>query len=124
LAEQSMEERAKEEFAAFEEEQRKKAKAFNISAVIAATKKLYAVQDVELGTVKYGLITLGDSAELGPLIDSAKTPTEKSLITFWAMLRKAYPDITLDDVRAMPLVATMRVFEKMEREAPNFHRKA
>jgi hypothetical protein len=124
LAEQSIEERAKEEFAALDEERRRMAKAFSISAVVAATKKIYAVQDIELGTVKYGLITLGDSDELAPIMEKAKSGEEKSLITLWWMLKKAYPNITLEDVKALPLVAAMRVFNKMQKEQPNFHKQA
>jgi len=52
-----------------------------------------------LGTIQYGVLTLKDSLELSKYL----TNEERSAAMIWLMLRKAYPELTLEDVKNLPL---------------------
>jgi hypothetical protein len=58
-----------------------------------------------LGEIQYGVLTLADSLELSKY----KNSEEKSAATIWLMLRKAYPELTLEDVKSLPLNAAAKI---------------
>jgi len=51
-------------------------------------------------TVKFGAWTLNDNKEL----DKCQDKNEKGYVVLWVMLRKAYPDLTLESIKAWDVV--------------------
>jgi len=90
-----------------EEKKREIAKKFDPKQLVS--KDLQTVYDEELGEIRFGQLTLKDSLEVG----KAKTDEERSLLVLYHMLRKAYPDITLEDVENFPLDAATRLMTLM-----------
>ena len=74
-------------------------KVFNPKALFERTQRLKEINDPVLGLIKYGELTLEDSFVFAPIQD----PNERTLTVAYLMLKKAYPNVTLDMVRKMPL---------------------
>lgn len=86
---------------------------FDPKAVIAVAKSIQKLVDKDWGIVRYGILTLRDSEAIQPLLKEAKSEEERSQIILWAMLRKAYPDLALEDVKDLPLTESSRVLQRM-----------
>ena len=82
-----------------DEEQQVIGKIFDLKALFKRANQLKTVVDPVLGKVQYGELTFEDSFVFGPIAD----PNERTLTIAYLMLKKAYPDVTLDMVRKMPL---------------------
>lgn len=104
-----MAEKYRTELEAYANEQAEAAKAFNPYELAKASNELRTVKDSVLGEVKYGIITLADLDILQPLLQKAATEQEKSRATLWLALRKAYPELTLEEVQAFPLMEGARL---------------
>jgi hypothetical protein len=74
-------------------------KVFDPKLLFERANRLKTVDDPVLGKLQYGELTFEDSFVFGPVAD----PNERTLTIVHLMLKKAYPDITLDMVRRMPL---------------------
>jgi len=81
----------------------KKQKQFNPKDLL--TKKIHVVNDPELGEVKFGDLTIGDSTE----ISKTETDEEKGLRIVFIALSKAYPDLTFEDVKQFSLQKAARL---------------
>jgi hypothetical protein len=77
-------------------------KVFDPKLLFERANTLKTVDDPVLGKLQYGELTFEDSFTFGPIAD----PNERTLTIAYLMLKKAYPDITLDMVRRMPLAET------------------
>jgi len=97
----------------YEQEKAAKAAKFDIKALIQSSREIRKVEVEGLGIVEYGVLTLADSIELG----KCKTPEERGLMTLYLMLRKADKDITLEDVKALPLDIAAKLMATIAREA-------
>jgi len=88
-----------------EHEQRKMeaAKKFNPKALVS--RELQTIYDPELGEIRFGQLTIADSLEIGRV----KSDDERSLLVLYHMLRKAYPDLTLEDVKNFPVDVATRL---------------
>jgi hypothetical protein len=65
------------------------------------------MRDPELGLLSYGHLTMEDLFE----VSKGESQGERNAIVIWKMLAKAYPDTTLDDVKAMPASVTGRLLQ-------------
>jgi hypothetical protein len=65
-----------------------------------------------MGVVEYGVLTLADSIELG----KCGTPEERGVMTLWLMLHKANKDLTLEDVKALPLEVAAKLMTALSRD--------
>ena len=74
-------------------------KVFDPKMLFERANTLKTVDDPVLGKLQYGELTFEDSFTFGPIAD----PNERTLTIAHLMLKKAYPDVTLDMVRKMPL---------------------
>ena len=83
----------------YEQEKAEKAAKFDVKALIQSGQQLRSVEVEGLGTIQYGVLTLKDSLELSKY----QTNEERSAAMIWLMLRKAYPELTLEDVKNLPL---------------------
>lgn len=83
----------------FEEEVKRKAKLFDPKELLKKTEKIRKVEDPEFGTICYGPLVSEDLIE----VNKEKTAEEKGIVMLWIALRKGYPDITLEDVKAFKL---------------------
>jgi hypothetical protein len=84
----------------YEKKQQKKAKLFNPKALVAKAREIQTIEDPEHGTIKYGILTMQDLLEIN---STCKTNEERSVQILYRMLKKAYPDFTLEEVRDMPM---------------------
>ena len=83
----------------YEQEKAEKAAKFDIKALIQSCKQLRSVYVEGLGEIQYGVLTLSDTLEMAKYI----TTEEKTAAMIWLMLRKAYPELTFEDVKNLPL---------------------
>lgn len=90
-----------------------KAKLFDPKKLVEDAKKIVTIEDEELGIVNYGHLTTED------LLDIGKEPRKekRSMMIVHKMLSKAYPDVTLEDVLAMPFSASTRLLEMFSRDS-------
>jgi len=96
----------------FEAEKAEKAKAFNIADLVANAKTLRKVEVKDVGEVKYGVLTLRDSAALA----KAESNEQRSSMMLWLMLRKAYPTLKLDDVEDLPMDVAAKILTAITRD--------
>ena len=80
----------------YDREQEKKRRLFDPKELVKKSRKIKTVEDPELGLVSFGELVFSDLAE----INTAETNQEKSVLILYKMLQKAYPDVTVDDVRS------------------------
>jgi len=92
--------RLKRKLEEYEEEKRRIAKLFNVRELIAEAGEIREKYVPEINAVvRYGMLTMGDLAEL----EQAKTDMEKGTRVLWLMLRKADPELKLEDVAKLPV---------------------
>jgi hypothetical protein len=83
----------------YEKAKHKKAKLFDPKQLLTKTSKIRKAVDPELGIISYGTLVSEDLVE----INKEQTNEEKGFVMLYIALRKAYPDVTLEDVKAFPL---------------------
>ena len=83
----------------YEQEKAEKASKFDVKALVQSGQQLRSVEVEGLGIIQYGVLTLKDSLELSKY----QTNEERSAAMIWLMLRKAYPELSLEDVKNLPL---------------------
>jgi hypothetical protein len=96
----------------YEAEKAEKAAKFDVKALIQSSQQIHSVNVEGLGVVQYGVLTLKDTLELAKYASAE----EKSAATIWLMLRKAYPDLTLEDVKNMPLDVAAKIMTALNRD--------
>jgi hypothetical protein len=83
----------------YEKEVQRKARLFDPKKLVSKSSKVRVVEDQVLGKISYGPIVTEDLLE----INRQETNEEKGFVMLWIALRKAYPDVTLEDVKAFAL---------------------
>jgi len=96
----------------YEQEKAEKAAKFDVKALIESGRKVRSVNIEGLGEIQYGVLTLSDTLELAKY----KTTEERSAATIWLMLRKAYPDLTLEDVKSIPIDMAAKIMTALSEE--------
>jgi hypothetical protein len=96
----------------FEAEKAEKAKAFNITDLVASAKTLRKVEVEGVGEVQYGVLTLRDSTVLA----KAESNEQRSSMMLWLMLRKAYPTLKLEDVEDLPMDVAAKILTAISRD--------
>ena len=86
---------------------KRKAKLFDPKKLVEESRTVRKVYDPELGLITYRTLTLEDLIE----INKHETNEEKNIVSLYLMLRKTYPDVTLDDVREFGLDAVVRLLK-------------
>ena len=93
-------EEALDEINARQEASRKKrAKLFDPRNLVIKAKQLKTINDPEYGIITYGSITWD---ELQDINKESKSNDEKMFLILHKMLSKAYPDLTVEDIRNFP----------------------
>jgi hypothetical protein len=82
-------------------------KKFNPKLLVEETSKRRKVVDKEEGEVFYYPLRLEDIDD----IDKAQSNQDRSRMILFKMLNRAYPDLTLEDVKKFPLVKASRLLE-------------
>ena len=90
----------------YEAEQTEKAKVFDPKEILRSAKEPRSIIDEVLGEVKFGVLTLGELLELNKVEEQ-----EKSVVMLWMMLKKAHPDLAIEDVKALPIDVSTRLFQ-------------
>jgi len=90
----------------YEAEQTEKAKVFDPKEILRSAKEPRSIIDEVLGEVKFGVLTLGELLELNKVDEQ-----EKSVVMLWMMLKKAHPDLAIEDVKALPIDVSTRLFQ-------------
>jgi hypothetical protein len=91
----------------FQKAKGKKAKLFDPKQLVTKTSEIKTFADPELGIVSYGTIV---TEEL-PEINKFSTNEEKGIFMLYLALHKAYPDVTLEDVKAFSIVDFARLMK-------------
>jgi hypothetical protein len=76
-----------------------KGRVFDPKALFNRANTIVTVEDPVLGQVKYSALTLEDSFEFNGIADRK----ERTIMVAYLMLKKAYPELTLEMVKKMPL---------------------
>jgi len=97
----------------YEQEKAEKAAKFDVKALIQNSKQLRSVEVEGLGEIQYGVLTLSDTLELAKY----KTTEEKSAAMIWLMLRKAYPELTFEDVKSMPIDVAANIMTAITKDS-------
>jgi hypothetical protein len=95
---------------ALEEYEKAKAqnkKLFDPKELVKESRKVRTISDSELGIISYKPLTFGDLEE----INKASSNEEKSILALYKMLKKTYPDLTLDDVHEFGLDTVQRLLK-------------
>jgi hypothetical protein len=104
-------EKATEYMHTLEEENKRRlerAKVFNPKDLVRDSRELRVAIDQDTGNViYYGPLVFADLLE----INQAQSNEEKSILILYKMLKKAYKDLTVDDVKAFPLDAVTRLLK-------------
>jgi hypothetical protein len=77
----------------------KKAKLFDPKQLVTKAAQIKTMTDSELGVISFGTVVTEELVEINKLA----TPEEKGVFMLYLALHKAYPDITLEDVKAFSL---------------------
>jgi hypothetical protein len=101
---------------AYDELLKKKARLFDPKELLKKTEKIRKVEDPDFGIICYGPILSDDLTE----INKEKTNEEKGLVMLWIALRKAYPELTLEDVKAFELKDYTKLMKAIFGDAVNF----
>ena len=97
----------------YEQEKAEKAAKFDVKALIQSSQQLRSVEVEGLGTIQYGVLTLKDSLELSKY----QTNEERSAAMIWLMLRKAYPELTLEDIKNLPLDVAANIMTALAKDS-------
>jgi len=97
----------------YEQEKAEKASKFDVKALIQSSQQLRSVEVEGLGVIQYGVLTLKDSLELSKY----QTNEERSAAMIWLMLRKAYPELTLEDVKSLPLDVAANIMTALAKDS-------
>jgi hypothetical protein len=82
-------------------------KLFDPKELVKHSKVIRTINDPELGIIAYKPLTFGDLEE----INKAGSNEEKSILALYKMLKKTYPDVTLEDVRDFGLDSVQRLLK-------------
>jgi hypothetical protein len=96
----------------YEQKKAEKAAKLDVKALVQSSREIRRVEVEGLGVVEYGVLTLADSLELA----KCKTPEERGVMTLWLMLQKADKDLTLDEVKALPLDVAAKLMTALTRD--------
>jgi len=107
-------ERGKRLFEKEEAEGRATAKKFDPKLLVKKATEKHMVLDGDEEIYYYPLV-LEDTADLS----KAKTNEEYSTLMLWKMLEKAYPELTLEDVKKFPMSKGARILQLLS-EAEGF----
>ena len=104
----------KELFEKEEQRDRELAKKFDPKMLVKKATEKHMVRDGDEEIYYYPLV-LEDTADLSKL----KTTEEYSTMMLWKMLEKAYPGLTLEDVKKFPMGKGARILQLLS-EAEGF----
>ena len=91
----------------YEEQQKRAARLFDVKEVLAEASEIREVYVPELDrAVRYGALTVGDLSE----VEKAETDMEKGIRILWLMLRKANPELKLEEVQKLPVDVATALF--------------
>lgn len=91
------------------------AKVFDPKQLLERASKIRVVSHPTLGLLKYGELTLEDSFE----INKGKTDEDKTVRSVYFMLKKAYPELKLEDICKLPLIEAAELLKYIS-EQPAF----
>ena len=103
---------------AYEAEAAEAAKLFNPKELARKTNTMHSIEHPLLGTIRYGLLVYGDLAEIQRCIEKyGESKEEVSTTMLWLMLRKAYPDLTREEVKQLPFDVATTLLSLLLKEA-------
>jgi len=92
--------------------QHAKGKIFDPVNLLKRSAKIYEVEHPTLGKLRYGELTFEDAFE----INKCETDAQKTETITYLMLRKAYPDISRDFLRKMPLLESAALVDFLSKQ--------
>lgn len=88
---------------------REVAKKFDPKKLVEESGKMKTVYDEEYGEIKYYTLRMDDSEE----ISKVQSDEERTRLILHKFLAKAYPGLTLEDVKAFPLMKATRILRSI-----------
>ena len=92
--------------------QRAKGKIFDPVRLLERAAKIHEVNHPTLGKLQYGELTFEDAFE----INKCETDAEKTETIAYLMLRKAYPNISADFLKKMPLLESAALIDFLTKQ--------
>jgi hypothetical protein len=86
---------------------KRKAKLFDPKKLVEDSRAVRKVYDPDLGVIAYRTLTMEDLIE----INKHESNEEKNIMSLYLMLRKTYPDLTLEDVREFGLDSVVKLLK-------------
>lgn len=97
---------------AYEQQKQQAAQAVDLMEILRRSTEVKSVHVDGVGEVRYGALTFADLVE----ISKHQTNEERVIATVYHMLRKAYPELTIDHVRNMPFDLAAKILDALSRE--------
>lgn len=93
------------------QEKHAQAKLFDVKALAADTRQIYSLQDPDLGTIRYGILSVKEVKTLD--LTKAISDEEKADLIVYAMLAKADPELCFEDYEALPFHLKALLLDRM-----------
>lgn len=82
-----------------------KAKLFNPLELAKSSREIRSTFIEGVGEIRYGPLTVADMLE----ISKTESDEERGILIMWLMLRKAYPELKMEDVKAFPMDTAAKI---------------
>src|SRR5271157_2189660 len=92
-------------------------KIFNPKELVKNAKVIRELYDEDLGTIRYVLL---DYSELSEIIKKYPENQDRSIALLEKQLAPANPDLTFNDIKAMPYEVVVRLLTKLQSEGSFF----
>jgi len=103
-----------------EEEKLKRVRVFNPKELVKRAKEIRELYDDDLGVIRYKLLTY---AQLNEIIEKHTENKDRSMQLLFKMLAPANEGLILEDIKAMPYEAVVRLLQKLTKEGSFFPQK-
>lgn len=96
----------------YEKKQNKLSQSIDLKDLAKKTRELKSVYIEGLGELKYGALTFMDLVE----VSKYQADEERAIAIIYHMLKKAYPDLALEDVRNLPFDVSSKIMIALSRD--------
>jgi len=100
-----------------EKQRDERTKIFNPKELVKNAKVIRELYDEDLGTIRYVLL---DYSELSEIIKKYPENQDRSIALLEKQLAPANPDLTFNDIKAMPYEVVVRLLTKLQSEGSFF----
>lgn len=105
-------ERGRRKLEEYERRQYELTQTIDIKELVKRAKELRSVYIDGYGELKYGPLTFSDLVD----ISKYQVNEERIIMIVYHMLRKAYPDLTVEDIKSLPFDVSAKIIKALGKE--------